>query len=257
MTSVGSESKSKEASGHFSELLKVEGKLALREPYGVFGIALPVVLLVLIGFISSQQPGNVAGTGFSVLDLYIPTIMVIGFSAIALGLPNGLIRDREIGWLRRVSTTPVHPSRLLGAQMILNTIFAFVMILIVIFGGEAIFGEVLDVNIPLFVISIALSIGVIFSLGLVVAAISPSQTAGSALGGLFFFGMLFLSGLWIQPAMVGGALATVMYYSPAGAAAQAMLYSIFSGAPPYSSIITMIIYTVVFTYIAVRYFRWE
>jgi ABC-2 type transport system permease protein len=257
MTSVANESKSEKMSGHFSELLKVEGKLALREPYGVFGIALPVVLLVLFWFIGAQEPGNVGSTGYTVLGLYIPTTMVIGFSTIALGLPNGLIRDREIGWLRRVSTTPVHPSRLLAAQMILNTIFAFVMILIVVFGGEEIFGAALNVNIPLFVISIGLSIGVIFSLGLVVAAIAPSQTAGSALGGLFFFGLLFLSGLWIQPAMVGGVLATVMYYSPAGAASQALLYSVFNTAPPYTALVTMVGYAAVFTLVAIRYFRWE
>jgi ABC-2 type transport system permease protein len=183
--------------------------------------------------------------------------MVIGFSSIALGLPNGLIRDREIGWLRRVSTTPLHPSRLLAAQMVLNTIFAFVMILIVIFGGEAIFGAALNVNVPLFVISIALSIGVIFSLGLVVTAIAPSQTAGSALGGLFFFGMLFLSGLWVQPALVGGAFATVMYYSPAGAASQALLYSVFNTAVPYTALATMVVYTAFFASIATHYFRWE
>jgi ABC-2 type transport system permease protein len=141
--------------------------------------------------------------------------------------------------------------------MILNTIFAFVMILIVVFGGEEIFGAALNVNIPLFVISIGLSIGVIFSLGLVVAAIAPSQTAGSALGGLFFFGLLFLSGLWIQPAMVGGVLATVMYYSPAGAASQALLYSVFNTAPPYTALVTMVGYAAVFTLVAIRYFRWE
>ena len=243
--------------GHFSELLKVEGKLALREPYGLFGIAFPVVLLVLIWFVGTLNPGNVEGTSYTVLDLYIPTIMVIGFITIAFGLPNGLVRDREIGWLRRISTTPVHPSRLLAAQMVLNLIFAFIMILIVVFGGEVIFGAALNVNIPLFVVSIVLSIGVIFSLGLVVAAIAPSQTAASALGGVFFMGMLFLSGLWVQPVMVGGALATVMYYSPAGAAVQALLYSVFNSAVPYTALATMVVYTALFAFVAIRYFRWE
>ena len=148
--------------GYFSELLKVEGKLALREPYGVSGVVFSVVLLALFAFISSQQPGNVGNTSYTVLDLYIPTIIVIGFITIALQLPNNLARDREIGWLRRVSTTPVHPSRLLAAQMILNLIFAVAMVLIVIFGGEALFGAPLDVNIPLFILAIVLSIAVIF-----------------------------------------------------------------------------------------------
>jgi ABC-2 type transport system permease protein len=243
---------------HFSELLKVEGKLALREPYGLFGIALPVVLLVIFWFIGTQVPGNVGSTGLTVLDLYIPTIIVIGLVSIAItSLPNTLVRDREIGWLRRVSTTPASPLRLLVAQLILSIGFALAMVLIVIFGGEVIFGAALNVSVPFFVLSTILSIAEIFSLGLVIAAIAPSQTVASALAGALFFILLFLSGLWVQPAQVGGTLATVMYYSPAGAAAQALLYSGFNTVPPYTALVTMIAYTAVFAFIATRYFRWE
>lgn len=121
----------------------------MREPYGAFGVILPIILLALFGFISSQVLGNVGNTGLTVLDLYIPTIMVIGFISIAItSLPNILVKDREIGWFRRVSTTPVPPSRLLAAQLILNLEFALVMVLIVIFGGEIIFGAPLTVGIP-------------------------------------------------------------------------------------------------------------
>jgi len=257
MTSEANEAEGNSPRGHFSELLKVEGKLALREPYGVFGVIFPALLLVLFAFISSENPGTVGSTGFTVLDLYIPTIVVIGFITIALSLPNSLVRDREIGWLRRVSTTPVHPSRLLAAQLILNLIFAVVMVLTVTFGGEVVFGAALDVNIPLFILAIVLSIAAIFSLGLVVAAVAPSQTASSALGGVFMFGLLFLSGLWVQPALVGGPLQTIMYYSPSGAAARTLLSSVFNTAPPYEAMVTMVAYAAIFTLLAIRYFRWE
>jgi ABC-2 type transport system permease protein len=243
--------------GRFSELLKVEGKLSLREPYGVFGIALPVVLLIVFDLISNAEPGNVGSTAYTVLDLYIPTLMVIGFITIALGLPNSLIRDREIGWLRRVSTTPVHPSRLLAAQLILNVIYAVAMVLIVIFGGEVVFGAPLDVNVPLFVLAIILSIAAVFSLGLIVAAVAPSQTAGSALSGVFMFGMLFLSGLWTPPALMGEPLQTIIYYSPAGAAARLLLSSVFNTAVPLETVATLVAYAVIFSLVAIRYFRWE
>lgn len=259
MTSAQSGSRGKNSRGHFSELLKVEGKLALREPLGLgSGIVFPIILLVIFEFIGQAVPGNVANTGLTILDLYIPTIMVIGFISLGISsLPVTLVRYREIGWLRRISTTPVPPSRLLAAQLTLNLIFALVTILIVILGGETIFGVALSVNIPFFVLSIILSIAVIFSLGLVVAALAPSQTVASGLSGLLFFGLLFLAGLWIQPAQVGGPLATIMYYSPSGAAVRALLYSVFNQAPPYASIVTMVGYTAVFAFIAIRYFRWE
>jgi ABC-2 type transport system permease protein len=260
MTTVGThESKNQKAAGHFSELLKVEGKLALRTPAGIAGgIGLPFILLIVFGLIGEASPGSVAGTGLSVLDLWIPTIMVIGFISIAVQtLPITLVRYRELGWLRRISTTPEPPSRLLAAQMILGLTFALATILIVILGSELVFGAPLSVGILYFVPSILLSIAEIFSLGLVIAALARSQTAAQALSGILFFALLFLSGLWVQPAQVGGPLATIMYYSPAGAAVRALLYSVFNSPPPYTSIATMIVYTAIFAFVAIRYFRWE
>ncbi len=259
MTSVPSESKEEESRGHFSELLKVEGKLALREPTGLFmGIGVPTILLVVFGLIGIASPGNVPGTSYTVIELYVPVVMVIGFIFLGMDvLPTTIVRYREIGWLRRVSVTPEPPSRLLAAQLILNLVLALAAILIVIFGSEFIFGATLDVGIPYFVLSIVLSIAVIFSFGLLVAALVPSQSVASGVGGGLTFLLLFLAGLWVPPATVGGPLATIMYYSPSGAAAEALLNSVFNTAPPYTAIVTMVAYTVVFAFLAIRYFRWE
>ena len=222
------------------------------------GVGLPGILLLVFGFIGQAVPGNVANTGLTVIDLYVPIIMVIGFIGLGIEvLPTTLVRYREIGWLRRVSTTPVHPSRLLAAQVALNLVLAFATILIVIVGSEAMFGAPLNVGIPFFVLSIILSIAVMFSLGLLVAALAPSQQVASVISGGLLFLLFFLAGLWVPPATVGGPLATIMYYSPSGAATQALLSSVFNSAPPYSAIVTMLAYTVVFTLGAIRFFRWE
>ena len=260
MAAVGTrEAKNENSTGHFSELLKVEGKLALRTPIGIgTGIGLPLILLIVFGLIGDVEGGTIGDTGLTIIDLWVPTIMVIGFIGISISaLPITIVRYREIGWLRRISTTPVPTWRVLAAQLVINLIFALATILIVISGSELIFGASLTVGIPYFVLSTILSIAEIFSLGLVVAALVPSQTAVQGVTGGLFFLLLFLSGLWIQPAQVGGVLATIMYYSPAGAAVQALLYSVFNYPPPLTSIITMIVYTAVFSFVSIRYFRWE
>ncbi len=253
------ESKNGNSGGHFSELLKVEAKLALRTPFGIgLGIALPFAFLILFGAISNAVGGNVANSGYTVLDLYIPTIMVIGFTFIALvGLPNPLVRYREIGWLRRVSTTPVPPSRILAAQLIINLTFVLATILIVIFGSELIFGAALTVAIPYFFLSLILSIAEIFSLGLVVAAIVPTQTAQQAASGGLAFLLMFLAGLWVQPVQAGGILETIMYYSPSGAAVRVLLDSVFNQTPPLTTMLALVVYTIIFAFIATHYFRWE
>ncbi len=239
-------------------LLKVQARLSLREPSALgVGVGLPAILLIVFGFISRNVPGNVGGTGLTVIDLYIPVIMVISFIGIAISLPSTLVRDREIGWLRRISTTPVHPSQLLGAQLILDLGLAAVAIVIAIVGGTVIFGAPLAIDIPFFILSVALAIAEIFSLGLVVVALVRTQSAAGIVGGVLFFGLLFLSGLWLQPDLVSGPLQFILLYSPSGAAVRALLYSVFGEAPPVPILVALVGYTLVFAFVAVRYFRWE
>jgi ABC-2 type transport system permease protein len=79
----------------------------------------------------------------------------------------------------------------------------------------------------------------------------------SAVGSVLFFGLLFLSGLWVQPVQIGAPLRDTMWYSPSGAAVRAILYSVFHATPPVTTLLTLVGYTLVFTAAAVRYFRWE
>ena len=179
------DSKPQKRRGPFAELLKVQATLAVREPYALGGgIGLPIGLLVLFGWISNNVPGNVAGTGLTVIDLWTPTLIVVAFILLAVSLPNTLVRDREIGWLRRVSTTPVHPSRLLAAQLVINLVLAVVAVLIIILGGALLFGASLHVSILPFVVSLVLAIAELFALGLMIVALAPSQVAGQAMGGV-------------------------------------------------------------------------
>jgi ABC-2 type transport system permease protein len=183
--------------------------------------------------------------------------LVIAFIGISISLPNTLVRDREIGWLRRVSTTPLHPFMLLAAQLIFDLILAAAAVLIVIVGAALVFGASLHVQILTFGVSLLLAIAEIFALGLVLVALMPSQTVASAVAGVVFFVSMFLSGLWVQPAQIGDPLRTIMYYSPTGAAARALLDSVFNGSPSYAALLTMAVYTLIFGFIAIRYFRWE
>jgi ABC-2 type transport system permease protein len=253
-----SKSTSHRSGVRFAELLKVQAKLAVREPIGLLaGIALPLILLALFGLIGQAVPGNVGDSGLTIIDLWTPTILVIAFLFIAVSLPNTLVRDREIGWLRRVSTTPLHPSMLLAAQLIIDLVLAAAAILILIGGGALVFGASLHVQLLPFVASLLVAIAELFALGLVLVALVPTQTVASAVSGGVVFALMFLSGLWVQPAQVGDPLRTIMYYSPSGAAARALLDAVFTGSPSSAALLTMAAYTVLFGFIAVRYFRWE
>ena len=245
------------ARGPFVELLRVQGRLARRERYSFTGVLLPVGLLTVFYIIGVLNPGTVAGSGLTVLELWTPTILVLSYIALGmLGLPVTFARDREIGWLRRVSTTPVSPSSLLMAQLVLYVIIAAVATGILLLVATVLFGAPLTIGF-LFVGVAVLAMAELYSFGLVVAAIAPSQQAAQYIAGGLFFPLMFLSGLWVQPVQVGGTLETIMYYSPSGSAERALLYSVFNAVPPYTTLVTMAVYTVIFAFIAVRFFRWE
>jgi hypothetical protein len=59
----------------------------------------------------------------------------------------------------------VYPSQLLGAQLIFDLVLAAASIVIALVGGTVIFGAPLTIDIPFFILSVALAIAVIFSLG--------------------------------------------------------------------------------------------
>jgi ABC-2 type transport system permease protein len=242
----------------FAELLKVQSKLALREPIALFGgLALPAVLLAVFGFIGQANPGNVGDTGLTVIEVWTPTILVLSFIFISVSLPNTLVRDREIGWLRRVSTTPLHPSRLLAAQLVIDLIVAAAAVGLVLVEAKLVFGASLHVQILPFAVSLLLSIVELFALGLVLVALVPTQAVSQPVAGVVTFGLMFLSGLWVNPAQVGDPLRTIMYYSPSGAAVKAVLDSAFNATPSYAALLTMGVYAVIFGLLATRYFRWE
>jgi ABC-2 type transport system permease protein len=252
------ESTSRRSRRHFAELLKVQAKLALREPLALFGgLALPAILLAVFGFIGQANPGSVGDTGLSIIDVWTPTILVLSFIFISVSLPNTLVRDREIGWLRRVSTTPLHPSRLLAAQLVIDLIVAAAAVLIVILEAKLAFGASLHVQILPFAVSLVLAIVELFALGLVLVALVPTQAVSQPVAGVVTFGLMFLSGLWVNPAQIGDPLRTIMYYSPSGAAVKAVLDSAFNSGFSYPALLTMAVYAVIFGFIAIRYFRWE
>lgn len=115
--------------GSFFKLLRMRWRFGLREPLGM-GIIFPIILLILFRFIGKFVGGDFSG--LSLFDLYVPTIIVTGLISIGMySVPFTLVRDREIGWLRRISTTPLSPQKLLLSLLIVNLIYGVIKIIII------------------------------------------------------------------------------------------------------------------------------
>jgi len=234
----------------FWELIKVQGKLVLREPYSIiFGVAMPIFLLIIFGIVPTFREPISSDTTMTVFDLYIPILMV--------GLPIPIVRDREIGWLRRISTTPISPTKLLAAQVTINIILAAVGFVILAAGSILIFGMNIVFDITGFVLSLVLATAAMFSLGLLIAAVAPSQGAANGMMMALLYPLLFFAGVYVPMQVLPSSLQTVSSFTPVGAAVKALESSMQGTFPSIIPLLVMTAYTVFFSYIAIRYFRWE
>src|SRR6516162_928002 len=167
----------------FGRLLVTEAKLLGREPLALFwGIVFPLLLTVIFGLATSGSHDKKLG-GLRLIDVQVPVMMVFVLTVLGLqALPATLASYREKGVLRRMSTTPVAPSLLLGADVAINAIVILSALALITVVSRVAF----DVNLPSQAIgfALALTLGAIatLALGATVAAVAWSARAASAIG---------------------------------------------------------------------------
>jgi ABC-2 type transport system permease protein len=243
----------------FGQIVLNEARLARRQPLPLIGsIGLPIILMIIFGEIpSSSQVVSTLG-GLTLFDVYLPIIMVLGLTMLTLlGLPGPMVSYRELGVLRRLSTTPVPPSWLLAAQVVIQLGVALTGLLIINLVSVTVFGAAAPKSPAGLALSCLLAIAGLFALGLLIAAVARTSTSVNAIGRLALIPLLFFAGLWLPRALMPHILQVISDYSPLGAAVEAIQDSMQTGFPPARPLLVLVAYAVVFGFAARRFFRWE
>jgi len=243
----------------FSKLLACEARLALREPIGlVYGLAIPVVLLVIFGAIPSAHKQQAQLGGLTVFAVYVPILIAFCIGMLALfSLPRALVTYRELGILRRLSTTPLPPSWVLAAQLVINFVLAVWALIILVVAGVVAFGAAAPKSPAGFVLAFLLSVAALFAMGLWVAAVARSATAANVMGGALFFPLIFFAGLWYPQQYMPAVLRDVGQLTPLGASVHALQMASQGTFPSAGSLLVMLAYGVGFALLALKSFRWE
>ncbi|NRQ32742.1 ABC transporter permease [Nonomuraea sp. NN258] len=241
-------------------ILFVETKLYLREwPALVFTLALPLALLLVIGSLPTMSKPSPEFGGERFVDTQLPTTMVLlALATVAFTvLPGALATYREQGVLRRMSTTPVHPGRLLVVQLLINLAVGTLAAVLLIVAAKLVHGSPLPGNLLGFVLVFLLGTAALLALGLVVASVARTGRSAPGIGSAVMFPLLFVAGMWLPREVMPDALRTVSDYSVVGPFVQA-LRDTWSGQPPQlMSLLVMTAGLAVFTGLAIRLFRWE
>jgi ABC-2 type transport system permease protein len=243
----------------FGQIVLNEARLTWRRPVVlVAGVGIPVLLLVIFGELPSFHQATAALGGYTAFDLYVPVLIAFSLAMLALlGLPMPIASYRELGVLRRLSTTPVPPSWLLAAQGVVQLCIALASLAIIFVTSVAAFGAP-DPKSPVgLILSLAVSVAGLFPIGLTITAIARTANGASVIGRLAFFPLMFFAGLWLPRALMPNLLQDISNYTPLGAAVQAIQDSILQGFPPAAPLLVLAGYALVFAFLAKRYFRWE
>ena len=243
----------------FGKIMLNEARLTWRRPVGLIaGVALPLVLLVIFGRIGKFQQHSASLGGLTAFDLYLPILMVFALAMLALlGLPIPLASYRELGVLRRLSTTPVPRSWLLIAEGLVQLCVAVTAVATMIIVSIAAFGAPAPKSPAGVMVAVALSAAGLFPIGLLIAAVARTANGASVIGRLAFFPLMFFAGLWLPRALMPEVLLTISNYTPLGAAVEAIQDSMLQGFPPVAPLLVLAGYALVFGFLARRFFRWE
>ena len=184
-------------------------KEILRDPLNLaFGLGFPLVLLVLLSAIQANVPVSL----FEIQEL-APGIAVFGLAFLTLFSAQLVAKDRESALLQRLYTTPLRASDfILGyllpllpiamAQCVLTYAFAVVLGLKVTL--TLLYAVVFVLPVALFYVS----------LGLLCGSVMNVKQVGGICGALLTNLSAWLSGIWFDLKLVGGAFERIAYLLP-------------------------------------------
>ena len=175
-------------------------KEILRDPLTVcFGLGFPLIVLFLLSAIQANVPAPLF-----VLDSLTPGITVFGLSFMTLFAATLIAKDRESALLQRLYTTPLRPSDFIFGYM-LPILPMAVAQSVVCYIAAICLGLQMRVTIIyaiLFIIPISLFY---ISLGLLCGSVFNVKQVGGICGALLTNLSAWLSGVWFDVELVGGA----------------------------------------------------
>ncbi|MDO5628436.1 MAG: ABC transporter permease [Mobilicoccus sp.] len=239
-------------------LLRTEARLTLRTPAAVvMPVLVPIVAMIVIAAVPAARRPVAPFGGLSVAHAYMPSLVIFSLTMTTLVvLPSALGGYRELGYLRRLRTTPASPAALLTAFLLLSTAVGLLAAGIITL-APWVFGVAPPSHPVTYTIGVLASLAAFLSVGTMLCAVIPNPRVAAAVGNVVAALMWFAAGLWYPRAQFPAWLMTLTDATPGGASAR-LLTDAVTGAPTNLwSIGVCVVWAVLGVVIAVRTFRWE
>ncbi len=181
----------------------------LRDPLTcAFALGFPLVLLLLLSAIQANVP-----VALFEIERLAPGMCIFGLCFITLFSATLIARDRESSFLRRLYTTPMTA---------VDFVCGYALPLIPISLGQCVIcyaaslclGLELSVGVVLSALSIILPSLFFIAFGLLCGSVMNVKQVGGICGALFTNVAAWLSGIWFDLDLVGGAFRDIAYALP-------------------------------------------
>lgn len=184
-------------------------KEILRDPLTIFfGLGFPLVLLLLLSAIQANIPVSL----FEIAHL-TPGISVFGLSFITLFSANVISKDRGSALLQRLYTTPLRAGDfILGYTLPMIPIA--ILQCIICYIAAIILGLEISASILLAIASIIPISLLYIAIGLLCGSILSDKQVGGICGAMLTNLSAWLSGIWFDLDLVGGAFKRIAYALP-------------------------------------------
>lgn len=208
-------------------LSKRNAKEILRDPINLFfGLAFPLLLMVLFQIINANIPPEANNTFFSI-DTMIPGIMMFGTIFMALFSGMLLAKDRTSSFLMRLFASPLRAGEFIMGYTLPLIVFSLVQGLIALCAA-VLMGFELSANLfaaPLAVLPIAI---LYIGIGLLCGSVMNDKAVGGVCGALLTNLAAWLSGIWFPLELMGDTIKKISQLLPFYHAVE-VLRAVFAG----------------------------
>jgi ABC-2 type transport system permease protein len=128
------------------------------------------------------------------ISYFVPSMLGLSVMQVGIFAAIPLVADREKLILKRLAATPLRRWQLVGSNVLMRLLIAFVQAIIIVGVGAFAFGVQISGSIPLVIGFVVLGAVAFLALGYVVASFAMTEDSANGMTSIIQFPMMFLSG---------------------------------------------------------------
>lgn len=201
---------------HLIKSTVLELKLLARDPVTVvFTLALPVIVLYVLGQVFGNHPNPGLYRGVGAMNFYVPAYVGLAIASMGLiGLPVHLAGYRERGILKRFRASDVPIWSIIGGQIIVTAVAGAVGSLIVWVAAMVGYHTEVPKEPLLVLVAFVLAALCFGAIGVLLGTVLPGARAAQGAGIILWFVMMMVGGAGPPPEVLGATLRAVAKATP-------------------------------------------